>query len=87
MPVESNAAVFCPARAHRPPPVCPSFALQLPKGGDDNWLTKMHDTLSEKEHYEKPRLSRTAFVIKHYADNVAYEVNGFMEKNKVCCWG
>ena len=58
-------------------------SLQLPKGGDDNWLIKMHESLGDKDHYEKPRLSRSAFIIKHYADNVAYEVAGFMEKNKV----
>lgn len=43
----------------------------------------MHDRLTESEHYEKPRLSSTAFVVKHYADKVAYEVASFMEKNKV----
>lgn len=45
----------------------------------------MHERLGDKDHYEKPRLSQSAFVIKHYADNVAYEVAGFMEKNKVGC--
>lgn len=58
--------------------------LQMPKGNDENWAVKMYSSLSERQHFQKPRLSNTSFIIKHYADAVTYDVAGFMEKNKVC---
>lgn len=58
----------------------------MPKGSDDNWLIKMNERLMENAHYIKPRLSNPEFIVKHYADNVAYAVAGFMEKNKVSGW-
>ena len=55
----------------------------MPKGSDDNWATKMYSSLSDRHHFEKPRISNTSFIVKHYADAVTYDVKGFMEKNKV----
>ena len=56
---------------------------KIPKGNDSNWVTKMYSTLAEREHFMKPRLSNSAFIVKHYADLVAYECAGFLDKNKV----
>jgi myosin-5 len=54
----------------------------MPKGSDDSWALKMHQAFTEHAQYEKPRLSQTAFIVKHYAYDVQYEVGGFIEKNK-----
>lgn len=56
---------------------------QLPKGSDANWALKLYDRLSDRHHFVKPRISNTAFIVKHYADDVEYQCDGFMEKNKV----
>lgn len=34
------------------------------------------------QYFRKPRFSNTAFTIKHYAHEVTYEGDGFLEKNK-----
>lgn len=55
----------------------------MPKGADHEWalkLYKQHETKSE--HFVKPRLSQTAFIVRHYADDVIYDCIGFVEKNR-----
>ena len=42
----------------------------------------MYNQLVTKKHFQKPRLSNMAFIVKHYIDDVTYQVNGFLEKNK-----
>nr|XP_039265605.1 unconventional myosin-Va-like isoform X2 [Styela clava] len=56
---------------------------RMPKGSDISWVQKLYDKhLKTSNHFEKPRTSTTAFVIVHFADNVRYEVEGFLEKNR-----
>eukprot|EP00045_Choanoeca_perplexa_P015970 m.208486 g.208486 ORF g.208486 m.208486 type:complete len:1858 (+) comp17133_c0_seq10:3764-9337(+) len=55
---------------------------KLPKGNDANWALKMYERLTERHHFVKPRISNTSFIVKHYADDVEYQCDGFMEKNK-----
>ncbi|CAL9696916.1 unnamed protein product [Knipowitschia caucasica] len=56
---------------------------RMPKGSDDTWAQKMYNTFQKKNlHFEKPRLSNTAFIIHHFADKVEYQCFGFLEKNK-----
>ena len=52
------------------------------KGSDNSWVQKLYDKCSKCEHFQKPRLSQTAFVVKHFADNVEYESAGFLDKNR-----
>ncbi len=57
----------------------------MPKGSDESWAVKMYSTLAPRQPYfEKPRMSNVAFIVRHYAEPVQYEVAGFLEKNKVC---
>jgi myosin heavy subunit len=51
-------------------------------GTDITWLEKMNQAHEKHAHYEKPRTSKDMFVIKHYAGDVSYWVDGFLEKNK-----
>ena len=43
---------------------------QMPKGSDKSWVEKLYDKCKSWEHFQKPRLSQTAFLVKHFADLV-----------------
>ncbi|XP_063305130.1 unconventional myosin-Va isoform X3 [Pelobates fuscus] len=56
---------------------------KMPKGSDNTWAQKLYNThLKKSVLFEKPRLSNVAFIIKHFADKVEYQCEGFLEKNK-----
>ncbi|XP_043934765.1 unconventional myosin-Va isoform X4 [Protopterus annectens] len=56
---------------------------RMPKGSDSTWAQKLYNThLKKSALFEKPRLSNKAFIIKHFADKVEYQCDGFLEKNK-----
>ncbi|KAM7337300.1 hypothetical protein ACRRTK_003419 [Alexandromys fortis] len=56
---------------------------KMPKGTDDTWAQKLYNThLNKCALFEKPRMSNKAFIIKHFADKVEYQCEGFLEKNK-----
>eukprot|EP01114_Cavostelium_apophysatum_P017815 TRINITY_DN5376_c0_g1_i1.p1 TRINITY_DN5376_c0_g1~~TRINITY_DN5376_c0_g1_i1.p1 ORF type:complete len:951 (-),score=287.82 TRINITY_DN5376_c0_g1_i1:42-2894(-) len=54
----------------------------FPKATDASFLVKLFNNYPSHAHFEKPRLSRTTFIVKHYAGDVAYDTTGFLEKNK-----
>nr|XP_061812893.1 unconventional myosin-Va-like [Nerophis lumbriciformis] len=55
---------------------------KMPNGSDGSWSQKMYNTLlKQNTHFEKPRLSNTAFIIHHFADKVEYQCGGFLDKN------
>merc|ERR1719410_2732303 len=55
---------------------------KMPKGSDKSWVEKLYDKCKAWEHFSKPRLSQSAFLVKHFADTVEYECEGFLHKNK-----
>ncbi|CAL8261416.1 unnamed protein product [Merluccius merluccius] len=56
---------------------------KMPKGSDDTWAQKLYASLLKHNvHFDKPRLSNSAFIIHHFADKVEYQCDGFLEKNK-----
>ncbi|XP_074612959.1 unconventional myosin-Va-like isoform X2 [Acropora palmata] len=55
---------------------------KMPKGADRSWVQKLYKNHLNKKHFSKPRMSETAFIVHHFADNVEYEVKGFVEKNR-----
>lgn len=55
---------------------------RMPKGKDSSWAEKLYSQCTKWKHFSKPRFGTTAFLIKHFADNVQYEVAGFLEKNR-----
>ncbi|KAK0197407.1 myosin 5 [Armillaria mellea] len=58
---------------------------RLPSGSDASFLQKLHNQLGKPEHkkvFKKPRFGNTAFTIAHYALDVTYEAEGFLEKNR-----
>ena len=55
---------------------------KVPRGSDKSWVEKLYNKCTKSKHFAKPRLSNTAFLISHFADQVAYECAGFLEKNR-----
>ncbi|KAF2484542.1 P-loop containing nucleoside triphosphate hydrolase protein [Neohortaea acidophila] len=57
---------------------------RLPMGSDDSFVTKLHHHYSADKHdfYKKPRFGKSAFTVCHYAIDVTYESDGFIEKNR-----
>ena len=60
---------------------------RMPKGTDKSWVEKLYAKCGGvnskwKEHFSKPRLSNTAFIVRHFADKVEYECDGFLDKNR-----
>ena len=57
---------------------------RLPMGSDEQFVTKLHHNFgSDKSRsYKKPRFGKSAFTVCHYAIDVTYESEGFIEKNR-----
>ncbi|EJF62548.1 P-loop containing nucleoside triphosphate hydrolase protein [Dichomitus squalens] len=58
---------------------------RLPSGTDQSFLQKLNNQLVKPENakvFKKPRFGNSAFTIAHYALDVTYEVEGFLEKNR-----
>ena len=57
----------------------------MPSGSDTNFVQKLYSTVGTPANakvFKKPRFGTTAFTIAHYALDVSYEVDGFLEKNR-----
>lgn len=58
---------------------------RMPSGSDASFLNKIHTTFGVPKHeqyYKKPRFARTSFTICHFACDVTYESEGFLDRNK-----
>lgn len=58
---------------------------RLPAGNDESWVTKLYQTLDKpptNKVFKKPRFGQTKFIVSHYALDVPYDVEGFIEKNR-----
>lgn len=58
---------------------------RLPAGSDESWTQKLYQTLDKpptNKVFSKPRFGQTKFVVSHYAHNVIYDTEGFIEKNR-----
>jgi myosin-5 len=58
---------------------------RLPMGSDDQFVTKLHNnfaTSDKNKFFKKPRFGKSAFTVCHYAIDVTYESEGFIEKNR-----
>lgn len=54
----------------------------MPKGSDSSWALKLFEKCGKSAHFTKARFGTSSFIIKHFADLVDYEVEGFLEKNR-----
>jgi myosin-5 len=59
---------------------------RLPAGSDEGWIGKLYQNFDKSDQYgkffKKPRFGKSSFIVSHYAMDVAYEVDGFIEKNR-----
>ena len=57
---------------------------RLPMGSDEQFVTKLHHNYAndKSKFYRKPRFGKSAFTVCHYAIDVTYESDGFIEKNR-----
>jgi myosin V len=57
---------------------------RLPMGSDEHFVTKLHHNFAadKQKFYKKPRFGRSAFTVCHYALDVTYESDGFIDKNR-----
>ncbi|ORZ15681.1 P-loop containing nucleoside triphosphate hydrolase protein [Absidia repens] len=58
---------------------------RLPAGSDQAFIQKLYNNFDKQEfesHFKKPRFSNDAFTISHYAHDVQYETENFLDKNK-----
>jgi hypothetical protein len=55
---------------------------RLQQSTDATLIDKLHEQLASRPKYVKPRLARGEFGVRHYAGEVAYQVAGFIDKNR-----
>jgi len=57
---------------------------RLPKGSDAGFARKLYQNLAEKDRFKasKPQAANGEFVVVHYAGEVCYSTDGFLEKNQ-----
>ncbi|KAH3682256.1 hypothetical protein WICPIJ_006766 [Wickerhamomyces pijperi] len=58
---------------------------RLPAGNDESWVTKLYENLDKpptNKVFKKPRFGQTKFIVSHYALDVSYDIDGFIEKNR-----
>ncbi|ROT40891.1 hypothetical protein SODALDRAFT_106970 [Sodiomyces alkalinus F11] len=57
---------------------------RLPMGSDEQFVTKLHHHYAgdKNRFYKKPRFGKSSFTVCHYAIDVTYESEGFIEKNR-----
>ncbi|KAF2404555.1 putative myosin heavy chain [Trichodelitschia bisporula] len=57
---------------------------RLPMGSDEQFVNKLHHNFAgdKQKFYKKPRFGKSSFTVCHYAIDVTYESDGFIEKNR-----
>ncbi|KAH9622574.1 hypothetical protein KSS87_016461, partial [Heliosperma pusillum] len=57
-------------------------ACMFPKSTPETFASKLYQTYKTHKRLLKPKLSRTDFIISHYAGEVLYQSDQFLDKNK-----
>ncbi|CAK7204161.1 Myosin type-2 heavy chain 1 [Sporothrix eucalyptigena] len=58
---------------------------RLPMGSDEQLVLKLHQNFAQdnkNKFYKKPRFGKSSFTVCHYAVDVTYESEGFIDKNR-----
>ncbi|OQV25063.1 Unconventional myosin-XV [Hypsibius exemplaris] len=54
----------------------------FPKATDGSFLEKCHYNHGTNSLYQRPKTLQSSFAVRHYAGQVSYNVNGFLDKNR-----
>ncbi|KAJ8616955.1 hypothetical protein MRB53_013141 [Persea americana] len=57
-------------------------ACMFPRSTYETFVQKLYQTFKNHKRFSKPKLSTTAFTISHYAGDVTYQTELFLDKNK-----
>ncbi|XP_021814766.1 myosin-11 isoform X1 [Prunus avium] len=57
-------------------------ACMFPKSTHDTFSQKLYQTFKDNKRFIKPKLTRSDFTIVHYAGEVQYQSDQFLDKNK-----
>ncbi|KAL5706011.1 Myosin-6 [Ranunculus cassubicifolius] len=57
-------------------------ACMFPRSTHETFSQKLYQTFTSNKRFSKPKLSRTDFTICHYAGDVTYQTEFFLDKNK-----
>ncbi|GAV57235.1 Myosin_head domain-containing protein/IQ domain-containing protein/DIL domain-containing protein [Cephalotus follicularis] len=57
-------------------------ACMFPRSTHETFAEKLYQTFKDHKRFSKPKLSRTDFTICHYAGDVTYQTEYFLDKNK-----
>ncbi|KAK8980527.1 hypothetical protein V6N11_081992 [Hibiscus sabdariffa] len=57
-------------------------ACMFPRSTHETFAQKLYQTFKDHKRFNKPKLSRTDFTICHYAGDVTYQTDLFLDKNK-----
>ena len=62
-----------------------AYQVRMPQGGDDKYLAKITERQRSSRVFAGPgentHIHSAAFLVKHYAGDVVYDVRGMLEKN------
>lgn len=62
------------------------FCFSFPGGSNENLLHKFNNIHKDNQFYEKPQRKENAFIIKHYAGKVKYQVRNCNTSDEVKTW-
>ncbi|XP_057470098.1 myosin-8-like [Actinidia eriantha] len=57
-------------------------ACMFPRSTHETFVQKLYQTFKDHKRFSKPKLSLTEFTISHYAGDVTYQTELFLDKNK-----
>ncbi|KAK3134970.1 hypothetical protein QOZ80_5BG0413040 [Eleusine coracana subsp. coracana] len=57
-------------------------ACMFPKCTHESFSQKLYEKFRNNKRFSKPKLSRTSFTIQHYAGEVTYQSDHFLDKNR-----
>ncbi|OEL22803.1 Myosin-11, partial [Dichanthelium oligosanthes] len=57
-------------------------ACMFPRSTHETFAQKLYTTFKNNKRFAKPKLSRTDFTVVHYAGDVTYQADQFLDKNK-----
>ncbi|CAI0436864.1 unnamed protein product [Linum tenue] len=57
-------------------------ACMFPKSTNETFATKLYQTFKDHKRFSKPKLARNDFTVCHYAGDVTYQTEFFLDKNK-----